>query len=242
MNDDKKSYPKWAKVVLISSLLLLMLITSTLLILNPRKLSDQAKELTTAVQHNINKSSSVSSVSPSVSASPSASTNTNGVNSSQTPVLSTETKPTQINNSPSNSASIGTQTSIPTPIMGWEALASNADKCSSSSQGDKIYCAPGNVGTYFINTTQGTTIKRYWEQNGLDTGTAAGLTVTYSLVSPSQLRVQVSSDRTRDTFGVYVNIEVNELASPQQKASLSAKMFSFKAICLANPPASGCAR
>lgn len=147
----------------------------------------------------------------------------------------------------SNQPSSNTSTAAPQPtttvITGWQAVSSSPDQCSSSSQGDRIYCAPGRIGTFYISTTKGTTIKDYWEIHGLDRGAMNGVSVTYRLLSSSQLQVQVTSNRTYDPFIVHVNIAVNESASPQQQTTLGLGLwFTYKAGCLASPPVSGCAR
>lgn len=175
---------------------------------------------------------------PSNTASP-----TNTKPNSQKTASSGGTTPTSAG---SSSASASTPTPAltpqptPQPITGWQVITGTPDQCSTGSEGDKIYCAPGRVATFYISTTRGTTIKKYWEANGLDAGAMSGVTINYSLVSPSELRVQVSSNRTYDPFRVFIQVEVNELAAPQQQGA-KGHWFQYKAGCLSTPPLSGCA-
>lgn len=127
----------------------------------------------------------------------------------------------------------------PIPITNWELVGTNPDRCSGGSEGDKIYCPPGWISTFYAYTTNGTTIKDYYTNHDIY-GSPEGVTITLNKVSSNTLKGTVVSDRTQGLFNLFLYVTVNELAETQEKNTMIG-WFSYLGICLRELPASGCA-
>jgi hypothetical protein len=126
--------------------------------------------------------------------------------------------------SPQQPANTVAKTPTPTPTpaaqpIEWTLVGGSPDRCSGGSQGDRIRCEPGQAATWYMDVTGGATIDSYWSADNMENGGYPGVTLTYTLVSPTRLRATFNSTVKFQYLGVTTFVKVNELTSPQVRYS-----------------------